>query len=195
VIWLSSASDHLKAKLGTFRLAEQTLATQQVWINAGPQIKEAAEAAVKNLDPAKTYNSTFLVSEILGIANRSGLTVNTDPPRTQRSPQFSVHTVQVTTRRAELTALIRFYQELASKAPYLGLEQVQIQGDRSNPGMVNATLQVGARGRCTQGEVGLPKQRIRPRWSGPPGPPRSGRVRKPVGRDCGMSSPRPPPTR
>lgn len=144
VIWLSSASDHLKAKLAGFRLAEQTLATQQVWIDAGPKIKEAAEAAVKNLDPSKTYNSTFLVSKIIGIANRSGLTVNTDPPRTQRSPQFSVHTVQVTTRRAELPSLIRFYQELASEAPYLGLEQVQIQGDRSNPGMVNATLQVAS---------------------------------------------------
>jgi len=144
IIWLSSASDHLKAKLGAFRRAEQTLATQQVWINAAPQIKQAAEAAVQNLDPAKTYNSTFLVSEILGIAGRSGLTVNTDPPRTQRSPQFSVHTAQVTTRRAELGSLIRFYQELASKAPYLGLEQIQIQGDRSNPGMVNATLQVAS---------------------------------------------------
>ncbi len=144
VIWLSSAADHLKAKLSAFRRAEQTLATQQVWINAAPQIKEAAEAAVKNLDPAKTYNATFLVSKILGLANGAGLTVNTDPPRTQRSPQFSVHTVQVTTRRAELPALIRFYQQLAAEAPYLGLEQVQIQGDRSNPGMVNATLQVAS---------------------------------------------------
>ena len=146
VIWLSSAADHLKAKLGTFRLAEQTLATQQVWINAAPQIKEAAEAAVKNLDPSKTYNATFLVSKILGLANEAGLSVNTntDPPRTQRSPQFSVHTVQVTTRRVELASLLTFYQKLASEAPYLGLEQVQIQGDRSNPGMVNATLQVAS---------------------------------------------------
>ena len=40
--------------------------------------------------------------------------------------------------------MIRFYQQLAAEAPYLGLEQVQIQGDRSNPGMVNATLQVAS---------------------------------------------------
>jgi hypothetical protein len=140
VIWLSSASDHLKAKLSAFRAAEQTLATQQVWIDAGPRIKEAAEAAVKNLDPSKTYNSTFLVSEILGIANRSGLTVSTDPPQTDRSPQFSLHTIRVRANKVELASLLRFYQELASKAPYIAIKSVDIQGDRANPGAVGATI-------------------------------------------------------
>ena len=142
LIWLSSSSKHLTKNLSSYRSAETSLATQQLWLNNRPAIEEAAKAAVQNLDPSKTYNSTFLVAEILGIAGRSGLQVNTEPPRTQRSPQFAVHTVQVTTRRAELASLLRFYQELASKAPYLGLEQVSLQGDRTNPGMINATLQV-----------------------------------------------------
>jgi DNA-binding cell septation regulator SpoVG len=144
LIWLSSASDRLKGSLRDFRAAESALATQQLWLNNRPAIEEAAAAAVRNLDPAKTYDATFLVAEIMGIAGRAGLAVNTEPPRTQRSPQFSVHTVQVTTRRAELSALLKFYQELASKAPYLGLEQVSLQGDRSSPGAINATLQVAS---------------------------------------------------
>jgi hypothetical protein len=142
LIWLSSASNRLKAGLRDFRGAEAELATQQAWLDKRPEIETAAEAAVQNLDPAKTYDSTFLVAEIMGIASRAKLAVNTEPPRTQRSAQFSVHTVQVSTRRAELASLLRFYQELASKAPYLGLEQISLQGDRSSPGLVNATLQV-----------------------------------------------------
>lgn len=144
LIWLSSASERLQGSLRGFRAAESTLATQQVWLDARPQIERAAAEAVRDLDPSKTYDSTFLVAEIMGIAGRAGLAVNTEPPRTQRSPQFSVHTVQVTTRRAELAGLLRFYQELASKAPYLGLEQISLQGDRSNPGLVNATFQVAS---------------------------------------------------
>lgn len=144
LIWLSSASERLQGSLREFRAAESTLATQQVWLDARPRIEEAAASAVQNLDPSKTYDSTFLVAEIMGIAGRAGLAVNTEPPRTQRSPQFSVHTVQVTTRRAELGSLLRFYQELASKAPYLGLEQISLQGDRTNPGLVNATFQVAS---------------------------------------------------
>lgn len=142
VIWLSSAADNLKASLGSFRVAEADLATQAVWLENRPAIDAAAAAAVKNLDPSKTYDATFLVAEIMRIAGQAGLAVNTEPPRTQKSPQFSVHTVQVSTRRAEMVALLRFYQQLAAKAPYLGLEQVSLQGDRTNPGLVNATLQV-----------------------------------------------------
>ncbi len=142
VIWLSSAADHLKAKLSAFRRAEQTLATQQVWINAGPQIQEAAEAAVRNLDPSKTFNATFLVSEILGMAGRAGFTVNTDPPQTDRSPQFALHTMRVRSNRVDLASLLRFYQELASKSPYIAIKSVDLQGDRANPGMVTATIYV-----------------------------------------------------
>lgn len=142
LIWLSAASDRLREHLRGFRSAEATLATQQLWLNNQPAIEEAAAAAVRNLDPARTYDATFLVAEIMGIASRSGLAVNTEPPRTQRSSQFAVHTVQVTARRADLGNLLRFYQEVASKAPYLGLEYVSLQGDRTTPGMINATLQV-----------------------------------------------------
>lgn len=142
IIWLSASAKRLHDSRVAARAAEATLATQQVWLNNRPAIEEAAAAAVRNLDPAKTYDATFLVAEIMGIAGRAGLAVNTEPPRTQRSAQFAVHTVQVTTRRAELPSLLRFYQELASKAPYLGLEQISLQGDRTNPGLVNATLQV-----------------------------------------------------
>lgn len=142
LIWLSSASDRLQGSLRDFRAAESTLATQQLWLNNRPAIEEAAAAAVRNLDPAKTYDGTFLVAEVQNMARKAGLSPSTEPPRTQRSPQFAVHTVQVTTRRADLAALLKFYQELASKAPYLGLEHVSLQGDRSSPGAVNAVLQV-----------------------------------------------------
>lgn len=142
LIWLSSASDNLKASLGSYRSAQATLGTQALWLGNRGAIEDAASSAVRNLDPSKTFDATALVSAITGIAGRSQLPVNTEPPRTQKSSQFSVHTVQVTTRRAELAKLIRFYQELASRAPYLGLEQITFQVDRSAPGLVNVNMQV-----------------------------------------------------
>lgn len=144
LIWLSSASTHLSDNLRGFRSAESSLAEQALWLGNREAIEKAAKDAAANLDASKTYNATYLVAEIMGMAKRAGLAVNTEPPRTQRSPQFAIHTMQVTTRRAELAAVLRFYQELAAKAPYLGLEQVSVQGDRSAPGMVNVTLQVAS---------------------------------------------------
>jgi len=142
LIWLSSAYHDLSANLRSFRAAESELATQAVWLGNREAIEAAASAAARNLDGSKTYDATFLVAEVLGMAKRSGLSVVTEPPRTQRSAQFAVHTMQVSMRKVDLAAVIRFYQELASKAPYLGLEQISVQGDRSAPGMVNVTLQV-----------------------------------------------------
>lgn len=144
LIWLSSASTHLQEKMRAFRSAESALAEQAVWLNNREGIEKAAKDAAANLDPAKTYDATALVGKLTGMARRAGLAVNTEPPRTQRSPQFAIHTVQVVTRRADLGALLRFYQDLASQAPYLGLEQVTVQGDRGAPGMVNANLQIAS---------------------------------------------------
>ena len=142
VIWLSSASTRLTATMRGFRLAQSELATQQVWLDNQAAIEKASEEAVRNLDPAKTYDATSLVSAVISMSKNAGLAANTEPPRTQRSPQFAVHTVQVTARRAELASVLRFYQDLSSKAPYLGLKEVSVQGDRSTPGMVNVNLKI-----------------------------------------------------
>ncbi|TAG33551.1 MAG: general secretion pathway protein GspM [Verrucomicrobia bacterium] len=142
LIWLSSAAEAMKINQRSLAAAKSKLNAQALWLDNRAAIEEAARSAAGNLDASKTFDATFLVAEVTGMARRANLTVNTEPPRTQRSPQFAIHTLQLTTRRAELAAVIRFYQELAAKAPYLGLEQISIQGDRSAPGLLNVTLQI-----------------------------------------------------
>jgi hypothetical protein len=39
---------------------------------------------------------------------------------------------------------LKFYDELAKQAPYLNLESIALQTDRSAPGALNATLQISA---------------------------------------------------
>ena len=143
-IWFSGAVDRMQTGSRAMRAAESELATQARWLKNRPAIDEAAAAAVRNLEPARTLDATFLVAEVQAMAGRAGLSVSIEPPRTQRSPQFAVHYVLVTSRRAELATVLRFYQELAAKAPYIGLEQVTLRIDRSAPGAVNADLQVAS---------------------------------------------------
>lgn len=142
LIWLSSALDRLGSTRAASRAVNAELATQALWLENRPAIEEAAAAAVRNLDASRTLDATFLVAEVQAMAGRAGLQVVVEPPRTQRSPQFSVHTVLVRSQRANLPNLLRFYQELAAKAPYVGLEQVTLRIDRASAGTVNADLQV-----------------------------------------------------
>jgi hypothetical protein len=67
-----------------------------------------------------------------------------DQPVPQRTPQFVYNSAKVTFRRANLPALLNFYDELAKQAPYLNLESISLQTERANPGAINATLQISA---------------------------------------------------
>lgn len=142
LIWLSGAIDRLAASRKEHSAASSELSTQKLWLDNRASIEEAAATAVKNLEPSKTLDATYLVAHVQSMAARAGLQVTVEPPRTQRSAQFSVHTVLVRSQRAQLPALIAFYQEVAAKAPYVGLEQVILRTDRAAVGAVNADFQV-----------------------------------------------------
>lgn len=143
-IWLSSANSRLAKTRLEFKSAGADLKTQSYWLDNRAAIEGAAEVAISNLDPSKTYDSTFLVAEVMAIARRAGLAVSTEAPRSQGSAQFAIHTVRVSARRAEIGSVLRFYQELAARTPYLGLEELSLQGDRGTPGLLNVELRVAS---------------------------------------------------
>ncbi len=142
-IWLSASTDHIKASNSTLRAAGTDIAAQQIWLDNRQAIEAAAAVAVQNLDPSRTYDATALVAEVMALANQAGLSVNTDPPRTQRTSQFAFHTLQVTSRRADFAAVVRFYTSLAERAPYLGLEQLTLRSEGST-GMLNVNMQIAS---------------------------------------------------
>ena len=60
----------------------------------------------------------------------------------------------MTFRRANLPALLHFYDDLAKQAPYLNLESIAVQIDRSAGGLLNATLQISSDADYEGGELG-----------------------------------------
>lgn len=144
LIWLLAASDRLGARVTEWRAVGKQLAAQQLWLDQQTQIEARAADAVKNLDPARTHDATKLNAAVTAIASQAALQPSIDAPQTTRTPQFSYHTVRVTFRRASLPALLAFYDELTKQVPYLNLEAVTLQADRSNVGMLNVTLQISA---------------------------------------------------
>lgn len=143
IIWISSAGERLTGTTRDLRTVGSELDAQQVWLDNQQAIEAAAAVSVQNLDPSRTYDSTALVAEVMALASRAGLAVNTDPPRTQRTSQFAFHTLQVTSRRADLAAVVRFYTSLTERAPYLGLEQLTLRAE-GNTGMLNINMQIAS---------------------------------------------------
>ena len=89
-------------------------------------------------------NGTRLVGELNTLATQAGLNAEVSGQRTERTSQFAFHSAQVSFRRVPIASLVRFYEALTQRSPYLGLEQVALTLDRGSPGMINATFRVVA---------------------------------------------------
>lgn len=122
----------------------EMLAKQQQVLANRSAIEKEAGRSVQNLDPARTLDDTRLVGELNALAKAQGLKFASDSPRTERSGQFAVHTVQFNLLKVDWETLKRFYLELTKRSPYIGIEQCSLQAERANPAQLNASLRVSS---------------------------------------------------
>ncbi len=142
--WLFGSMRRLRTQVSAWRSTQTATAAQKLWLDRREDIEARSAAAVRNLDPAKTQDATRLLGTINSLATAAGLSVAIEPAQKQSTPQFTYNTTKVTFRRANLPALLSFYDELAKQAPYVNLESIILQTERATPGAINATLQISA---------------------------------------------------
>ena len=144
VTFLSNFGGRVARAWRTQRATTVALAEQQQWLANRAAIEAGAGKAVKNLDPGKTLDDTQLVGELNALARAQGLKFTSDTPRTERSGQFAVHTVQFNLLKMDWASLKSFYLELTKRSPYIGIEQFSLQAERANPALLNASLRVSS---------------------------------------------------
>ena len=140
LVW--SAAGHTTRLLHQSARLDTEEATQELWLGQRAKIRAQAQHAARHLEPGKTIDATQLFSEVNKLAQ--GLNFDLGGQRTEQSNQFAVHVVQLTIRKADLASLIRFYESLEARAPYIGIEQCEFGADRSEAGKLNASLRVFA---------------------------------------------------
>jgi hypothetical protein len=129
-----------------WRANATVLATQQQWLNNRASIEASAAKSIAHLDPARTFSSPRLLGELSTIADQVGVRNGTSSEilETQLTNQFSVNTVQVAVRNADLPSLLSFYDELEKRAPYIGLEQFSLSANPTNPSLLSAVMRVSS---------------------------------------------------
>jgi hypothetical protein len=116
--------------------------SQRLWLERAASVGERTAEVARRLDAAKTMNATQAFAEVSRLAQ--GLPLELGAQRTDRTDTFSLHSVQVTFRRVDMAGLLRFYEGVMARAPYVGIDQCTISADRATPGMVNAVFRVYA---------------------------------------------------
>lgn len=143
-LWCSAALGRVNESWAAAQAASAEAETQALWLGREDEIHRQAEKATAGLDAGKGYDAARLVAEAMSLAKEAGLSVNSDPPKTQRSGAFAVHSVQLTCRKTDLASLITFYESIRPRAPYLALGPTSIQLERGGGGSISARMQVTA---------------------------------------------------
>lgn len=142
-IWLSGVGERVAAQVRAIQVTSTDLDVQQRWLLQRERIEKEATLAVEHLDPSRSFDGVRLQGELNTLARSAGLSnYDVSDSRTVRSNQFAVHSVQFSARNADMAALIAFYQSLAQRSPYLGLEQFSLASNRANPSQLSASWRV-----------------------------------------------------
>jgi type II secretory pathway component PulM len=140
IVWGVSLAGRTRIFWTEWRGLAAERASQQVWLDNRTDIEAKAKAATQRLDSKQTLDATKLVGELSKLATQAGLTADISGQSTQRTDKFAFNTVQVGFRRADMGALIKFYQELSKRSPYIALEQFSLTVDRATPGQLSASF-------------------------------------------------------
>jgi hypothetical protein len=138
--WAPSVLGRLADWRTEWRSAMVNADAQQEWLGRRAEVEARAGAAAQALEPAKTLDAARAFAELNRMA--AGLGAEVSAQRSDRADQFAVHTVQVNIRRADLAAVLKFYEQVAARAPYLGVEHCSISAERSTPGQINAVFRI-----------------------------------------------------
>lgn len=144
LIWLDAAATRAAAGWATAAEAREERDQQSEWLAREATIEADAAKAKEGLGEGKGYDAARLVATAAELLSQAGIAGNTDPPKTQRSGPFALHSVQLTLRRTDLPSLLRLYALVRPRSPYLAIGAVQLQADRSGNGAVSARLQLTA---------------------------------------------------
>lgn len=145
VMWLSSVSTRVRRFWIESSITSSELTTQKSWLGRRAQITADAKTAVERLDPARTFDGARLQAELYSIARGVGIrNMAIDDSASTPGPQFSINTVRFVMRDVSWDSLQAFYAELSKRAPYMGIEEFSVFGNRANPAQLTASLRVSS---------------------------------------------------
>jgi len=138
--WGISTVGHSSAHLQAWGASRAEQQTQALWLENRAAIMKRVATAGQALDPTKALDSAQSFAELNTMLQ--GLNAELGSQRTEKTEQFALHSVQVNIRQAGLPAILNFYRKLSARSPYLGIDQCVLTTDRSNSGLLNASLRI-----------------------------------------------------
>lgn len=142
LLWGSGAWARVNEGWEAWRAYEDEALEQKAVLAKEREIRNATAVAVQGLDSGHGFDQAKLIAEAVNATNDAGLSANTEAPKTTKAGKFAVHSLQLSCRKADMAGILRFYDNVKTRAPYLALSQVSLTSERGTAGTVTfkATL-------------------------------------------------------
>jgi hypothetical protein len=144
LLWSTGAWARVQGSWDEWQALEEDAIVQKSWIAKEREVRNATAVAVQGLDSGHGYDQAKLVAEAINATNEAGLSANTESPKTTKAGKFAVHSLQLSCRKADLASVLRFYESVKSRAPYLAIGNLTMTADRGSAGTVTFKATVTA---------------------------------------------------
>jgi hypothetical protein len=143
-LWVTAAYGRVNEVWANWTDLEKKAAFHRARFAEEKKIRADVAIAVQGLDEGRGYDKARLVAEAFAAAKEAGLTPSTEAPTTVKAGRFAVHSLQMTCRKADMGSLVKFYEAIRPRAPYLALGNLTIQSDRGKDATITINMQVTA---------------------------------------------------
>ena len=143
-LWVTAAYGRVNEVWANWTDLEKKAAFHRARFAEEKKIRADVAVAVQGLDEGRGYDKARLVAEAFAAAKEAGLTPSTEAPTTVKAGRFAVHSLQMTCRKADMGSLVKFYEAIRPRAPYLALGNLTIQSDRGKDATITVSMQITA---------------------------------------------------
>ena len=144
--WLTAFNKRAVAFWREQRSTTIELAEQQRWIDNERAIDENAKKAAGRFEPGQTLNGIRLVAALNSAAYEAGLRNNYRSEQTTSitNGQFTVYSTVFSVSGATYDTLLKFYLNVHKRAPYVGIDGLQLSANSANRNLLNLQLRVSS---------------------------------------------------
>ncbi len=135
-LWSSGAWARVNGGWDAWRVLEEDAVIQKAWLLKEREIRNSTALAVQGLDSGHGYDQAKLVAEAINATKEAGLNANTESPKTTKAGKFAIHSLQMRCSKADLASVLRFYESVKSRAPYLAIGNLSMTAERGSAGTV-----------------------------------------------------------
>jgi len=144
LLWSTGAWGRVQGGWDAWRQLEADALAQKATLAKEREVRTATAVAVQGLDSGHGYDQAKLVAEAVNAAKEAGLSANTESPKTSKAGKFAIHSLQMSCRKADIASVLRFYDSVKARAPYLAIGNLTMTADRGTAGTVTFKATVTA---------------------------------------------------